>query len=91
LFALCVALQFAPPSAAEDHRGAWWLRLVRKKGGRKRGRRSRGSAKPIQEPAHHSSAIEVSQCMGNQIEGKYEAYPAVPGSSTCSDSTGLIG
>ena len=51
LFALCVALQFAPPPAWEDHRGAWWLRLVRKKGGRKR-RRSRGSAKPIQEPAN---------------------------------------
>jgi hypothetical protein len=49
LFALCVALQFAPPAASEDHRGAWWLRLVRKKGGRKRRRRSRGSAKPNPE------------------------------------------
>ena len=51
LFALCVALQFAPPSASEDHSGAWWLRRDRKRGGRKRRRRSRRSAKPIQEPA----------------------------------------
>jgi hypothetical protein len=51
LFALCVALQFAPPSASEDHRGAWWLRLVRKKGRRRRRGRSRGPVEPIQEPA----------------------------------------
>jgi len=50
LFALSVALQFAPPPASENYRGAWWLRLVWKKGRRKRRRRSRGSAKPIQEP-----------------------------------------
>jgi hypothetical protein len=50
LFALCVALQFAPPSSSEDHRGAWWLRLAQKRGGRKR-RRSRRPAKPIREPA----------------------------------------
>jgi hypothetical protein len=51
LFALCVALQFAPPASSEDHRGSWWLRLVGKKGGRKRRRRSRGSTKATSEPA----------------------------------------
>jgi hypothetical protein len=51
LFALCVALQFAPPSAPDDHRGAWWPRLVRKKRRRKGRPRSRKSTKPIREPA----------------------------------------
>jgi hypothetical protein len=51
LFAFCVALQFTPPSIPEDHRSAWWQRLIWKQGGRRRRRRSRGSAKPIQEPA----------------------------------------
>lgn len=50
LFALCVALQFDPPSASENHPSSWWPRLVRKRSGRKRRRRSRGSAKSINEP-----------------------------------------
>jgi hypothetical protein len=51
LFAFCVALQFAPPLAAEEHRGAWSLRLFRKKARRKRRRRSRKEAAPIEAPA----------------------------------------
>jgi hypothetical protein len=47
LFALCVALQFAPPSASEDHRGS--LRAVSESGARERRRRSLGPSKPIQK------------------------------------------
>ena len=77
LFALCVALQFAPPSASEDHRGAWWLRLAQKSGGRKR-RRSRRSAKPIQEPAVTVVQREVLQYIICENEGKYAPRGAIP-------------